>query len=241
MEGWNNLNFDFKNAQKGQLSLVATNGKLNFPAQTCKDYAKEAISYSVNRDWSATKGVYDAGVKGQINLGNPMFVVWTSPDTVERNALKFTQLINQIETIMGLSLTVAYPVNTGIGNNAAPYVAEADSWWIKSPIAADAYMLLMRLSIAMRLNEPLEAFVERICALQKHDKYSITRDAGYFRLAKSKGNLTGLLEKSLPCFNREGYSDWLLSFHERGFSHYNTERDATIAMDEKSLVKKWAK
>lgn len=236
------MNFDFNPALKGQISAVATNGKLLFPAQTCKDYTRCGIGHGVHGSWAKGIGLFNPGVKNKkISLERPLFVYWSSPNTVERNAVKFTQIINQIETILDIPLSVAYPVDSGISDDSnvgAPFVAEADAWWLKSPVAIDAYLLLMRLSITMRLNEDLQVFFDRITGKIPHSKHAITRDAGYLTRAKKIGNLTGLLEKTMPCLNREEYSDHLLATDERGFSQYDIHSDSKNTMDEASLISK---
>ena len=68
------------------------------------------------------------------------------------------------------------------------------------------------------------------------DKKETQRDAGYIRMAVSNGNLSGLIERSLNCFRRENYSDYLLSHHGRGFSCYSVETDTDV-LDEKTLLR----
>jgi len=232
------MNFDFASACAGQLSAVSRKGELLFPPQTCKDYTKDGISRGVNRDWATKRNQYDPGVKkGQISLERPTFVYWTKPDTVDRNAVKFTQLINQVETILSVPASHAYPVSSGATDDAAPFVAEADGWWVKSPVATDFYLLLMRLSITMRLNEDLQLFIDRMTGTASHSRHPITRDAGYLNRAKINGTLSGFLENSLPCLNREGYSDHLLSSNERGIASYSIKADKKHPLDEASLIK----
>ena len=227
--------FDFDVGARGQLSVVATDGKLFLRPQTCKDYIHDGVTRGVYRKYAKGASLHNPGCKGTLNKENPTFVYWTSIDTVQRNAEKFAQMMNQIESIMNLQPTVAYPVDTGIGDNAAPFVAEADSWWMKSPVAVNAYVLLLRLSVAMKLGESFDNFIDRMSEMKTHDAYSIRRDAGYLKEAREKGHIAGLLEKSLPCFNREGHSDYLLSYHERGFVKYKKKTDSAFPMDEDGL------
>lgn len=230
-------NFDFTQGYKGQVTVVSTKGSLFTRPETCKDYVHDAIMHAIWPVAAKAINVSNVGLKGAINLETPTFVLWTSPKKVERNAAKFAQFMNQIESIMGLRMTVAHPVATGITTQSAPFIAEADSWWMKSPVGVSAYLLFLRLAIAMRLNESFESCIDRITS-GKHDSKNaaIGRDAGYLTMAKKKGHLTGLLEKSLPCFNREDYSDYLVSSHGRGFSMYSLKADESIPMTTDKLI-----
>jgi hypothetical protein len=231
------MNFNFPEAVASQLSAVSLKGELLFPPQTCKDYTKDGISRAVNWEWASKNRLYNPGVaeNSRIDLEHPMFVTWTYNKTVERNSIKFRQMINQVEELLGISPSVAYPVSSGASQSAAPFVAEMNSWWIKSPVSTDFCLLFMRLSIAMQLNEGFNEFLKRMFSKLPH-KYAIDRDVSYLKSARDNGNLTGFLEKSLPCLNREGYSDHILSNSTRGFSNYSIKFDSAFPLTESELL-----
>lgn len=220
--------FDFKTGLMGQLSVVGTNGKLFLPPQTSKDSIHEAITWSIYPEFAERRKIDKHKSNGQVKLDNPIFVHWTSTENSERNSIKFSRIIGQIEDIMGLTPTIAYPVEAGAGGTASPFVAKVDSWWMKSPISVSAYLLFMRLSIAMRFDEPLDAFINRMLNIKAAARYSIKRDAGYLESAHKKGNLSGLFQKTLPCLKRDSYSDYLLSKPDRGFSNYSIAKDKKL-------------
>lgn len=223
------MTFEFDAGYRGQVTVVNTKNALFTQPESCKDYVHDAIMWGIFPAYAKKRGTYNVKRKGSVNLNSPTFVLWTSPKNVERNSIKFMQFINQLESIMGLSRTIAHPVTTGITGKSAPFVAEADPWWMKSPIAVSAYFLFLRLSITMKLNETFEDFIESAIK-KKAQLHAIQRDINYLCRAKDKGHITGLLEKSLPCFNREDYSDYLLSTHNRGFSQYSLRADEKIPM-----------
>ncbi len=226
--------FNFNPGYKGQVTVVNTDGKLFTRPETCKDYIHDAIMFALWPKCAKQTGNHDIGRTGVVNIDAPTFVLWTSSKTVDRNAIKFTQFMNQIESIMGLKPTVAYAVATGVTPKSVPFVAESDPWWMKSPVAVSAYLLFLRLSVVMRLNESFEDFIARTTG-DKGKNYNIQRDIGYLKVAKKKGHLTGLFEKSLPCFNREDYSDYLLSNHGRGLSQYSLKADESQPMKTEEL------
>jgi hypothetical protein len=72
----------------------------------------------------------------------------------------------------------------------------------------------------------LDSFIER----QLDKKENPHPEAGFLRVAHNNGNLQALMERSMPCLNREGFSDYLLSNHGRGFGWYKSEADVHYPM-----------
>ena len=240
------MKYDFSAAMRGQMSLVNTNGKLWMAPQACKDYIHDGMCHHFYPEKTKYRGITNMGLTGDLITNFPVFVLWTCSRRVNKNAKKFAWMINQIEERMGIpkeDWTITQTVDTGRANKSAPFIAKAPALWIKSPVGASAYMTFLRLAIAMRLNESLDDFLLRIVeetyvrTLPLKDKsYAIVRDAGYVKKAKKMGNLTGLIEQSSLCYNREGNSDYLLSTHMRGFSGYSQKEDKHHPTEESVLM-----
>lgn len=218
------------------VSIVNMDGELFLKPQSCKDYVQDVIMHFLYPKLAKVLNIYNVGFSGSPSLDKPVFVYWSTKKTAERNSIKFLHLINQLEKIMGLEPTVSYPVNTGTSKSSCPIVAEADVWWMKSPVALSAYLTFMRLCIAMRLDESFDDFIARITKNPgASTNYAIQRDCRYIELAKKKGHLAGLMEKSLPCLNRDGYIDYALSGHDRGFSGYKLKLDERFPLTKDEL------
>ncbi len=224
------VDFNFGSGYRGQLSMVNTKGELFLDAQACKDAVHDALTYQIYNGYANVSDQMANHTRhGEAILTNPIFVLWTSPKTVERNAAKFMQLMNKIESILELpTKTVAYAVSSGVvDEKASPFVAEAPSWWLTSPISVSAYLTIMRLAVFVRINEGVDEFIARVIERAKSEKgnFAIRRDCKYLQIAIRKKNWEGLLNKSLKCLNREDFSDWLFSTNTRGFAIYDSTSD----------------
>lgn len=232
--------FTFSQGHKQELALLSSTGHFFVKPEGCKDYIHDALAglfypeytklWSIWHPGSGREGIKD---KNSPNLDAPEFVLFCGIKSREKNAEKFAKIIGQLEEKIGLedrTITVV-PEKAGVSKTAGAFVACAPSFWIKSPVLVSAYCTFLRLTIRMHTDEDFDTFVERMM----NPKTATSPDAGYLRIARKNGNLAGLIEKSLPCMHREGFSDYLLSDHGRGFAWYHAESDAVYPMDEKRL------
>lgn len=219
-------------AYNRNVSLLSKDGEPFCGILGCKDYVHDAVQHRIYPSFAygTNHGIRDV----HPDFDEPKFVCYVRTDSestdVERCAEKFEELINQVEERMGLegrSMVVAVRKK----HPNSPIVGIAPPFWLKSPVAASAYLTLMRLSPTMRYDEMLEEFIERI---QKG--YKSRTNAQYLRRAIEEGNWKRLLDRSLRCLNREGLSDYLLSTHARGIAYYR-EYDDTYPKKEKALKK----
>lgn len=167
------------------------------------------------------------------NLERPEFVLWCSLKRMDKNGEKFRSIINQVESRLGLEqrTDVVVPGDTGLSDVAGPFIAQAPNFWIRSPISLSVYALFLKLSIRMKLGESLDDFIGRMLDA----KESAYNEAKTLRIANKLGNLKGFFDRSLPCLNREGYSDYLLSADSRDLAWYHAPSDSTLPMNETGL------
>lgn len=229
--------FNFTEGNRQTIALLSKSGRFWIRPQTCKSYILDALSACFYPEYTELWSIWnpDSGLAKptkKLNLDRPEFVIWTGTKSAENNAEKFCRFINRLEDMAGVDgrTTVIVP-DMGKSKNAAPFIARAPKFWIKTPITASAYLLFLRLAIRLKKRESWTRFLDRMMD-KKECPYP---DAGYIRLAVRRGNIKGLLEQSLPCLHREGYSDYLLHNHGRGFAWYHPESDGILPSDEKSL------
>jgi hypothetical protein len=201
----------------------------------CKDYVHDAVCVHLYPQYAQLWGIYRPdpfSPENPPNLSAPEFVLFCDVKRAERNAEKFQGIINQLESRMGLDeRTTTIIPECGKSDKCGPFIARAPGFWLRSPIGVSAYCTFLRLAIRMQKGEALDDFIAR--TLDKAQ--SPCKDAGYIRVAARDGNLGGLMERRLPCFQREGYSDYLLSSHSRGLAWYHAPSDEVLPRDEASL------
>lgn len=229
--------YKFASAHRDEVALLNTMGGFFITPQSCKTYVLDALAAYFYPEYAELWSIWNpmsahGKPKSGPNLDNPEFVVWTGIKTRDRNAKKLQRFLNNLEEKMGIDgrSEVVVP-DTGVSKNAGPIVVKCPGWWIRSPISASAMLLFLRLAKRLRLNESWNGFMKRMSDKVK----SKHRDAGYIRAAEKRGNVKGLIERRLACFHREGYSDYLLHNHGRGFAWYHGESDAILPFDEKQL------
>lgn len=223
--------FNLPQAHRGTVTMFNDDGFPFMEPKACKDWIHDGLTHFFFPRYAKLWHI-ENHMTSKPNVDYPAFAFYCSLKSVRKNAKKFASMMNQIEDMMGIDgRTITCYSGTGEGKNSAPFIAMAPKFWIRSPVAVSAYLTFIRLSPYMRIGEPFDDFVKR-----QLDNAATHVDAGYMRMADRAGNLKGLLARSLPCLNREGFSDYLLSCHTRGFACYNSEADASQPMDEESLI-----
>lgn len=229
--------YNFKSAHREHIGLLGTDGKMFAGPYGCKDYVHDALTIKLYPEYADLWAIYipqPIDTSSPPNLDRPEFVLFCDKNRTERNAEKFRCIINQLEDRMGLGeRTEMVLPDCGQGEKTGPIIARAPGFWTRSPVAVSAYCTLLRLAIRMKMRESLDDFFNRMLDKAQAEY----KDAGYIRVASQNGNLAGLMERTLPCLNREGYSDYLLSTHSRGISWYHATSDGTLPMDEEGLKK----
>lgn len=229
--------YNFRSSHRENIGLLASNGQMFAGPYSCKDYIHDALTHKLYPEYAKLWAIYPPhplNLELAPNFDRPEFVLFCDAKRAERNADKFRGIINQLESRMGLSEQTEMIIpDCGRSEKTGPMIARAPGFWVRSPVAVSAYCTLLRLSIRMKMGESLDDFLNRMLDRQQCPY----KDAGYIRVASQNGNLAGLMERSLPCLNREGYSDYLLSSHSRGISWYHSASDGTLPMDEESLKK----
>lgn len=219
-------------AHRATTTMLNESGHPFMPPARCKDYVHDALTHHFYPRYAALWHITDYK-KTAPNINRPTFVVYCGVKSVEKNAKKFVGFINQVESMMGIEdKSITTVSKTGASQNSAPMISIASNFWIRSPIGVSAYLTFLRLTPYMRLGESFDSFIKR----QMDSEQCKNINSAYLRIADKNGNLKGLLERSLPCLNREGYSDYLLSCHSRGFSVYNRQSDTENPMEEQALV-----
>lgn len=234
---------EFPKAHKRSVSMLHKNGKtIGYPqVDGCKDALQQKICRQLYPDYSNLHSLAHGAPlsKMQANLDKPGFVLYTSLENRERNAAKFLKVIHQIEGLLEVptSSTIELPAMPE-DCKSGPIVAIADQWWVKSPINFSVYFTFFRLAPFMMMRESLNKFITRIRTRQvaDGDKKPVP-EANYIETAINNGNLSAFLEKTLPCMNREGFSDWLLATSNRGIVNYSRADDKKFSLKEDELFK----
>jgi hypothetical protein len=229
--------YNFAPGHRETVAMLDRKGGFFISPQTCKTYVVDALTAFFYPEYAELWSIWnpmsgDKKPRNAPSLDHPEFVVWTGVKTRDKNARKLADFLNRLEAKIGVDgrSEVIVP-DSGVGKNSGPIVVRAPGFWIRTPIAASAMVLFLRLAPRMRMKESFDNFLARMLD-KKETPY---RDAGYIRKAAKSGNIRGLLEQSLPCMHREGYSDYLLHTHGRGFAWYHAESDGILPSDEKSL------
>lgn len=223
---------------KQTMCLLDKEGRMVGTPQGCRAYLADILAtlhyeeyVNLHSIWSPISGHVIEVYKKSVDLENPTIAIWTSAKNRDKNALKFVSIIHEIEESLGVGLSEVVTDEIPEDSKTGHFIVKASNFWAKSPVLISALTLLMRLSIRMRLNESLNEFFERLLKKNECDY----PDAAIFRQAFKCGNITELLEKSLPCIAREGYSDFLLHEHHRGIAWYHSPSDGIFPLDEKRL------
>lgn len=222
-------------SQRGNITLIAENGHPFMLPQACKDFVHDRLTHFFYPRYAKLWHISLMGgsFESKPILDSPVFVFYCSAKTVEKNAKKFARFMNRVESMMGIDgRTEAFVPNSGGSDKSAAFIAIAPNFWIRSPVSVSTYLTFIRLTPFMKLGEAYEAFIER----QMNAKKYAGATSSYLRLAVANGNLQGFIERNLPCLNREGYSDYLLSNHHRGLSGYNRDGDSEFPVTEEALI-----
>jgi len=229
--------YAFAPGHRETVAMLDTEGGFFISPQTCKSYILDALTAFFYPEYAELWSVWNPmsahkKPRSHPNLDNPEFVIWTGVLSRERNAEKLASFLNNIEEKMGIDgrSEVIIP-DTGMSKGAGPIVIKAPGFWVRSPVAVSAMLLFIRLAPRLRVGEDWDGFMNRM----SDSAITNYRDAGYIRAADERGNIKALLERSMPCLHREGYSDYLLHAHGRGFAWYHPESDAILPGDESSL------
>lgn len=228
----------FPKAHRRTISMLHENGTTTFwKPVVCKDELINRLIKQIVPQYANIWG-YNPDTplsKIRANLDRPGFVVYLGREQREKNALKFIEIIHQVEEILGIEHPSAPELpKVGEDRKSAPLVVRADSWWIRSPVSLSFYFVLLRIAPFMRMRESFDKMVARIRKRQhetKKDGFSKKiKEALYIEKSKKNGNWDGFLNKTLPCLNREGRSDWLLQTTGRGIVSYNQGFDIEYPM-----------
>lgn len=229
--------YNFAPGHRETIALLANDGSFFVGPQNCRSYIVDALcslTYPGYAEiWSIWNPIYGDKKPGKSpNLDSPEFVLWTGLKSVENNAKKLSGFLGELEGRIGLEpLSEVIVPNTGQSKTSAPIVIRANRFWIKSPVATSALLTFIKLTPRMRRGERFDDFMARMF----DKKLSPYQDAAYLRAANKRGNIRGLLDRSLPAFNREGFSDYLMHSHSRTFSWYHPESDNLYPKDESNL------
>lgn len=227
--------YNFPAAYREQVGLLGADGQMFAGPFLCKDYVHDAVGVLLYPSYNQLMTIYTpepSKLDSPPNFSRPEFVIYCDGNRAERNGDKFRFIMNQLEARMGLeSPTEIVIPECGKTEKASPFIAKTDAFWLRSPVLVSAYLTFLRLAIRMHVGESFDSFIAR--ALDKSKM--ACKDGGYLRVANKNENLKGLMERKLPCMNREGYSDYLLSSHSRGFAWYHGPSDATLPMAEADL------
>lgn len=235
----------FPRSQRQTVSFMHEDGTQLWNGMTadgCKDEAVYKLTRQIEPEYANLTGIMPGVVTSslKVNLERPGFIMYMSPKNLERNAEKFLRIIHSIEEILGVEQSEVQLVETPEKWKAIPFIAIADPFWIKSSVAAHFYFTLMRLAPYMKMREKLSKFLDRIVERRVakkdgEDTIKAVKEAGYIHAAQNSGVLAGFMERELPCLNREGLSDWLLSTRGRGIATYSIKSDSVYPTDRESL------
>jgi hypothetical protein len=229
---------EFKSKTTGAAETVAilnSEGQLLYGPTACKNYIHEVYAL-VHRSKDIVRDHVKSAIKGTARTDCAPFVLYCAPKTREQNSAKFCAIMNELErhlrTVGRTQVNVPFWDDKQL---TAPFVAIAPLWWTKSPVMIAFYILMLRLSLRMRLNEPFDKFRARL--VKCRDTH---RDVEIFKEIIDNGNLDGLLNKTLPCMRRKQYADHLLSQHDRGIADYDAKADGKIPIGVDDILK-WRK
>ena len=226
--------YNFQSAHREQVGLLGADGRMFSGPHGCKDYVHDSVCELLYPNYVSLMGAYrpePTRIDSPPSFERPEFTLFCDVNRAERNGEKFRNLMNQLESRMGLSQTEIVMPECGKTEKSAPFIARTDAFWLRSPVLLSAYLTFLRLAIRMHMGEPLDDFLTRMLDKAK----SPGKDSGFLRVANKNGNLSGLIERRLPCMNREAYSDYLLSSHSRGFAWYHAASDDTLPIKEADL------
>jgi hypothetical protein len=232
---------EFPKAHQRSISMLHKNGiTIGFPSvDGCKDQLQQKICRQLYPDYANLYGL--AGglplTKCQADLTNPGFIVYVGKEGRERTAAKFLRMIHQIEALLDVP-TVSTTELPEVDETckSGPIVARTDQWWLKSPISVTLYFNFLRMAPYMKMRENLQKFLTRIRqrTVADGDTKAVT-EASYIETAINNGNLAAFFGNTLPCMNREGFSDWLLATATRGICNYNAKDDKKFPLKEEEL------
>lgn len=223
--------------RREEVAILATSGGVFAGPYVCLPYLHDAVTYKLYPEYALLFVMYQPPnlyLKKCPNFDRPKLALWCDKGRSERNAIKFRSIINQLESRMGLDdQTDVRAVEEGSNDKDGAFIAEAPAIWMRSPVLLSAYALFMRLSIRMKSGESLDSFLSRMMDREEAN----FKEASTLRMAIKMGNIRGLIERTLPCMNREGFSDYLLSDHGRHIAWYHATSDGQLPMTEQALTK----
>lgn len=210
-------------------------------AQGCKDYVHDGLTFNFYPDYGANYGIADNRQNRDVKIdpNDVEFFIYVRAGVYKETAEIFTEFMADLEDRMGLEKRVkvikvdGYEAKVKKPSATHPLVVSVHEFWVKSPVCVSMFLTLLRSCEVFKKGQTFDKFVDDTV----HYRINFGKDAGYIRVAHMYGNINGFISRSLPCMNREGFSDYLLSHHNRGITWYDAQNDH-FPMTEKELIAK---
>lgn len=197
----------------GYMAMLNTNNGLLFNPQTCKETFVCAVGNELVFDRKSTFG-YNARWDGRIDRERPKMVIFFGKKNDKKYSRKEAILrvyssLAVFNRVLGLPLPYVDRLQ-----GVRAFVVRFDPWYLRSSVSLHFILTIIRASaifkdIPLYLNsgDKKKDAWEIIDFIVGKDS-SHHADSNQMTQALSAGNITGIINKTLPCVNREGYTDW---------------------------------
>lgn len=205
------------------MNTINTNGELAFPySVSCKEeffhtFAK-ALAY--NKHYGAMHGIIGfEHINGNLHKSKTIIVIYVPSDIVELCARR----IERICSITSRYMDMAEPIIKYMkGSNAI--IVELDKWYQLTPTSLSAMLTIIRMASKTNFlfnNTSPMNFIN--IAINAYNDLTFDQDAAHLRKVRRNKNLSGFLNKTLPCFKRTDYSAYkrgnVHNFSSWGFTY----------------------
>lgn len=179
-----------------------------FTPQSCKETFQRYFAESYIFDQNIA--IYGS-IEGSIARQRPPLVMFGSGENYDATRAKQAEYTLEVLKCLKKDLHLRKSPRVGLAKSGSAIVFTVDRWLLAHPINVHFLMTMVRMGMCaaeMGLVPPMNSLRELIDWGISHRSALHQPDGIHLRDARENGNLDGILNKTLPCYAKEGFDSW---------------------------------